>query len=153
MNKLVEIRITDADENLNRVEKTLNQAANRKSEAEALSKDLQKLAFVDQSLTSFNTLITLCQGILADFKFSGELQQSSAVTLEGQVEQAERSLWSLKTQLKQLQSQAAKLAEKRVNGEQVNSHVSKTNDLLHKKRLSLKISRSIAENQGPDALG
>jgi len=153
MNKLVEIRITDAGESFDRVKKTLQQAANRKSEAEALSASLRKLAFGDQSLTSFDALIRRCKGILADFNVTAELQESNALALADQVKEAERSLQSLKNQLNELQETAAKLAERRSNGDQVDRHVSNTIEVLDRKRRFLNIPRPIAANQAPDVLG
>ena len=144
MSKLVDIRITDACANLNLVQDVLEKATKRKSDADALQKELRNLRKWDGPLTALDTLIYSCRQMLRE--------DTTNSSLSKRVEEADRALKELRAQLENSCEQADKLARRWFNNDQLGLHKKTTVKLLGDKRRQIDRIRLEAPEGSPQKL-
>lgn len=143
MNKICEIRVTDAQESLSRVQHALKLATTRRSAAAALEGDLRKLVAVNPWIGMLDSFISYCDRIADDYKGATPLPSTK-------IAEAATALRQLKSNLRELAGRAAKLKESSFNEDQLKIHLARTKDLIESKSQDLgEVSEQVQQNQLP----
>lgn len=131
MNKLVQIRSADAEENLGRISEALKNVTARRSDAETLAKGLMDLVWKRSALVPMEVMINYCSDVLS-MKAESNWQEFAM-----KIEEARRAIDQTKADLDKLAWKASELIQKGPDKKQRDYHDSMTNSLVADRRRKL----------------
>jgi hypothetical protein len=144
MNRLVEIRVAEALENIKRIEAAMEKASNRRIAADGLANDLAYLLLPSNWKNHLQNLVDSCQSVV-DFGLPGKsISRQSVLEAKQAMDVLHKQFMKLQSGTKQLQTYRFDLKNK------FDRHIGRAGKVLNGRREKLE---KIRENQISDGLG